>query len=91
MKLDPYGSSDKKDYEKISSMFSVYSVIGGYPSVVVTLKETGDILECRKIISNIIRIFCEESARYFGNNIIDVNIFNNALEGITKLLLNEKK
>ena len=58
LKLDLYGSSDKKDYEKISSMFSVYSVIGGYPSVVVTLKETGDILECRKIISNIIRIFC---------------------------------
>lgn len=91
LKLDLYGNSDKENYEKISNMFSIYSVIGGYPAVVVNLKETGDIAECRKIISNIVRIFCEESARYFGNNIIDVNIFNNTLESITKILANEKK
>ena len=55
---------------RISNMFSIYSVIGGYPAVIVTLKETGEIAECRKIISNIVRIFCEESARYFNDNII---------------------
>lgn len=103
LKLDLYGSSDKNDYEKISNMFSVYSVVGGYPAVVVNLKETGNIADCRKIISNIIRIFCEESARYFNDNIIkesgkdflsniiDVNMFNHTLESITKLLTNEKK
>lgn len=103
LELDLYGGSDKEDYEKISNMFSIYSVIGGYPAVVVTLKETGEIAECRKIISNIVRIFCEESARYFNNNIIkesenglvnniiDVNMFNHTLESITKLLVNEKK
>lgn len=103
LNLDLYGDSNKEDYEKISNMFSVYSVIGGYPAVVVTLKETGDIAECRKIISNIVRIFCEESARYFNdtiikesdgrfvNNIIDVNMFSTTLESITKLLVNEKK
>ena len=61
--------------------FSIFLFKNIGTALVVTLKETGHIAECRKIISNIVRIFCEESARYFGNNLVKESdsSFNEAL------------
>ncbi|SFD35677.1 ATP-binding protein [Clostridium uliginosum] len=91
LNLDFFGGSDEEDYEKISNMFSVYSVVGGYPEVVAKLEETGNIMECENIISNIIKTFCKELTKYFGDNSINVSIFNHILRSINKLLTNKKK
>lgn len=64
-KIDLYGTSDHQSYDELKGYYDTYCEIGGYPAVVNCYLETKDKEECRKILKQIIRIFIEESTRYY--------------------------
>lgn len=65
MNIDVYGSSEKKEYEQLQTLYNLYCSIGGYPGVVSKYKETGSITECYTVIGALLEMFRQESARYF--------------------------
>ncbi len=85
-----YGESIHKNYDELRSLYDIYCRIGGYPAVVRKYFETGDIKSCRSEIAHIIRIFVEESERYF-DDILEMNLLEQMLPGIAQTMLKEKK
>lgn len=88
--IDLYGESSHEDYELLKSFYGIYSKIGGYPAVVRKYFETGDISECRREIAHIIRIFVDESERYF-DNILEMGLLEQMLPLIAQTMVREKK
>lgn len=88
--LDLYGLSPHSEYNEIKKYFDVYMVIGGYPEIVTTYLETGSIEECEKKPWALVRVFMDESKRYF-DTITDVNIFDRIYQAMTTLMLTEKR
>lgn len=89
-KVDLYGSSSHGEYDELRDLYDIYCRIGGYPAVVRRYFETRDLDECRYEISQIIRIFVEESERYF-DDILEMNLLEQVLPGIARTMLKEKK
>lgn len=89
-KIDLYGSSDYQSYDELKEYYDTYCEIGGYPAVVNCYLETKDMEECRKILKQIIRIFTEESTRYFGS-VPGMNLFEQIFPAIAQLSVREKK
>ena len=89
-KIDLYGSSDHQSYDELKEYYDIYCEIGGYPAVVNCYLETKDMEECRKILKQIIRIFIEESTRYFGS-VLGMNLFEQIFPAIAQLSVREKK
>lgn len=79
--VDLYGGSEHEQYDELKSLYDIYCQIGGYPAVVMKYLETKNTEECEDVIAQIIRIFVEESARYFGS-IMEMNLFNRLLREI---------
>lgn len=77
-------------YEQLKEVYGLYCQIGGYPKVVETYLKKKDMLAAQEELARIIRIFSEESTRYF-RNITDVSIFRDILPAICRTLLREKK
>lgn len=88
--IDLYGNSEKESYQKLQSLFKIYTTIGGYPAVVKEYIATHSIDKSVLILENIIELFCNESKRYF-TDILDISIFNDIFCSITRILLKEKK
>lgn len=88
--IDLYGESSRKDYDELKKLYDIYCRIGGYPAVVRNYLETGNLTECRNEIAQIIRIFVEESERYF-EDILEMNLLEQMLPGIAQIMLKEKK
>ena len=88
--IDLYGNSDHRFYDELKALYDVYCKVGGYPSAVRKYFETGDVEECRKEVSGIIKIFIEESERYF-DDILQMNLLEQLLPAIAQLMLKEKK
>lgn len=88
--IDLYGSGDHAEYDELKSYYEIYCEIGGYPAVVTRYLETGDLDECREVLSQVIRIFVEESLHYFGN-ILEMNLFEQLFPAIAQLSVREKK
>ena len=89
-KIDLYGTSDHQSYDELKGYYDTYCEIGGYPAVVNCYLETKDKEECRKILKQIIRIFIEESTRYFGS-VLGINLFEQIFPAIAQLSVREKK
>lgn len=87
--LDPYGSSPHSEYDEIKKYFDIYLKIGGYPEIVTTYLETCDFSECEKKLWALVRVFMDESKRYF-DSVTDVNIFDRIFQSIVTLMLTEK-
>lgn len=88
--IDLYGSGDHADYDELKMYYDRYCEIGGYPAVVTRYLETGDVAECREVLSQVIRIFVEESSHYFGS-ILEMNLFEQLFPAIAQLSVREKK
>ena len=63
---------EKQIYKKAEELYNIYCQIGGYPKVVQKWTESGDINECRRIISEIIDGFYEESIRHI-DRLVDLD------------------
>lgn len=88
--IDLYGSSSHADYDKLQELFQVYLHIGGYPEVITTYLEDGDISECQSKVADLLRTFVKESGRYFKSP-VELAIFENIFAAIAIILLKEKK
>ena len=85
-----YGDSAHSDYEELKEYYRIYTEIGGYPAVVKKYLETKDVGKCREVLRNIIRIFIDESERYF-NNVIEIQLFDQIFSAIAQSMIKEKK
>lgn len=89
-KVDLFGGSLHEQYEELKKWYDVYCQIGGYPAVVKKYIEKQDIAACRKETANIIKIFIEESERYF-DDILEVNLLEQMLPAVAQSMIKEKK
>jgi predicted AAA+ superfamily ATPase len=88
--LDLFGKSEKSTYELIYNKYKDYRVVGGYPEVVCKYLNSGvDNLE--GLFEKLLRIFCEESARYFDGDILTARMFEDCINAIIQMLANNKK
>lgn len=88
--IDIYGKSASKEYEALTSLYRVYTKIGGYPAVVREYIKSKDMHMCNSIIENIVQRFTEESASYFNNDKCMV-VFNNVYKAAFMMMSKEKK
>lgn len=88
--IDLYGASPHEQYDELKKWYELYSEIGGYPAVVCTYLESGEIEQCKKVLYQITRIFIEESSRYF-RQILDINLFEQLFPAIAQISVREKK
>ena len=73
--LDLYGQSTAEVYRKLSKYYSVYTKIGGYPAVVLRYLESYSIEEANTELLKIIKLFTNESKRYF-DDILDDEVYD---------------
>ena len=88
--IDLYGESTHEEYDRLKSWYSIYATIGGYPAVIKEYLETKDISKCFVVLDEIIRIFVQESTRYF-QNIMEISLFEQILPAIALTMAKEKK
>lgn len=65
--LDLYGQSADEVYQKLSEYYSIYTKIGSYPAVVLRYMENGSIEDANAELLKIIKLFTNESKRYFND------------------------
>ena len=88
--LDLFGASSEEQYQKLSELYGLYIKIGGYPSVVLRYLESGSIEQANEELLKIIRLFTNESKRYF-DDILDYEVYDNIFSGVARVLVKEKK
>ena len=79
--IDLYGGDRHDHYDILKKWYQIYCTIGGYPAVIKRYLETGDMKACEAELYQVIRIFIEESIRYF-DNILDMNLFDQLFPAI---------
>lgn len=89
-KLDLFGAGLKEDYQRLSELYETYLKIGGYPAVVLRYLETQSIESANTELLKIIRLFTNESKRYF-EDILDNEVYDNIFSGVARVLVKEKK
>lgn len=89
-KLDIFGAGEERVYQEISSEYEVYRQIGGYPSVVLKYLSGASVKTCHEELQEIIRLFTNESRRYF-DDILDYEAYGNLFCSIARTLVKEKK
>lgn len=85
-----YGESEPEVYENLGKLYEDYCQIGGYPSVVLKYLEHAPVQECQEQLLKIIRLFTNESRRYFGD-IADDAAYTNIFTSVARVLAKEKK
>lgn len=83
--LDLFGASLSQDYWKIHKRFDTYMRVGGYPSVLREIITKSDATSWKES-SRIVDMCVEEVSRYFAN-IIDINLFPDAMACVANLVL----
>lgn len=90
LELDIFGSGEENVYQELFFWYECYSQIGGYPSVILRYLDTASIKACREELQEIIRLFTNESRRYF-DDILDYEAYGNLFCSIARVLVKEKK
>lgn len=88
--LDLYGGSDAETYQKLQDLYHDYCRIGGYPGVVLKYLENVPIQDCQSELLKIIRLFTNESRRYF-EDILEDAVYDNMFSGVARILVKEKR
>lgn len=71
--------------------FTIYTArLAGYPAVVLTYMETGSISQCQLTLEKIVRLFANESRRYF-KDILEYDSYENLFTSVARLLVRGKK
>ena len=84
------GESDAEIYKELNELYNDYCMIGGYPSVVLKYLEKAPLQDCQAELFKIIRLFTNESRRYF-EDILDDAVYENLFAGVARILAKEKK
>ncbi|MCM1233560.1 MAG: AAA family ATPase [Ruminococcus flavefaciens] len=87
---DIFGGGDAGAYQELQRLYSDYCQIGGYPSVVLRYLEDASLKDCQTELLKIIRLFTNESRRYF-EDILDDAVYDNIFSGVARILAKEKK
>jgi uncharacterized protein len=88
-RIDLYGQSPREWYDDLKKEYQIYCMIGGYPDVVNAYLASHDMEECERAIYQVIRVFIEESSRYF-DNVLSMNLFEQLFPSIAQLSIREK-
>lgn len=88
--LDLFGKSETVTYENLRGLYRIYSMIGGYPAVVLQYLETKSVDDCQAVLFKIIKLFIQESRRYF-EDILDDEVYGNMFFCVARILVKEKK
>ena len=88
--LDLSGAGKEEAYEELSKLYEVYTKIGGYPAVVLRYLETESVEEANRELLKIIKLFTNESKRYF-DDILDNEVYDNIFSSVARVLVKEKK
>ncbi len=88
--LDLYGKSEKQDYDLIYSKYKDYCIVGGYPEIVCTYLNNG-MDNISNLFEKLLRVFCEESARYFDGDILNTRTFEDCITAMVQMLSSSKK
>ncbi len=88
--VDLLGSSNPEQYDELKEYYKIYCEIGGYPDVINCYMETQDTQECKRVLTQIIRTFIEESTRYLGG-IQEMILLEQIFPAIAQLSAREKK
>lgn len=84
--LDLYGNSSQQVYSELERLYHVYCMIGGYPAVVLKYMEQEDVTQCQMVLEKIIRLFANESRRYF-KDILEYDGYENLFTDIARSLV----
>lgn len=90
VKTDLFGASEASNYDDLRKFYKLYTVVGGYPAIVQKVIENENLFDVATQIEELVRIFCEESRRYF-QEIEAISLLQNLLSGVASLLMKEKK
>ena len=88
--INLFGKSSDDSYTKLKSLYEVYCKIGGYPSVVLKYLECRSLQECHGELVKIIRLFANESRRYF-EDILDLATYENLFTSVARVFAKEKR
>lgn len=88
--MDLYSGSNESIYQELQKYYEDYCQIGGYPSVVLQYLENASFEDCQTELLKIIRLFTNESKRYF-EDILDDAVYDNMFSGVARILAKEKK
>lgn len=88
--LELFGSSSNEEYELIYSKYKDYTIVGGYPEIVCQYLNNG-LENIDVLFEKLLRIFCEESARYFDGDILTARIFHDCIGAIMQIFVSGKK
>lgn len=89
-KMSLCGESDGTVYQELQKLYNDYCMIGGYPGVVLKYLEKAPVQDCQAELLKIIRLFTNESRRYF-EDILDDAVYENLFSGVARILAKEKK
>ncbi|MBQ3420102.1 MAG: AAA family ATPase [Romboutsia sp.] len=76
--LDLFGSSPSEQYDLIYDKYKDYTIVGGYPEVVCEYIENG-LDNIDGLFEKLLRVFCEESARYFDGDILTAKMLEDCV------------
>lgn len=88
--LDLYGESSEEIYRNLANLYKIYTKIGGYPAVILRYMESGSVEEANTELLKIIKLFTNESKRYF-DDILDDEVYDNIFSSVARVLVKEKK
>ena len=83
--IDLYGNSEEAVYEELSDLYKIYTSIGGYPAVVLQYLKNNSIDDCQEVLLRIIKLFINESKRYF-QDILDEKVYDNIFSCIARIV-----
>ena len=84
-KMSLCGGSNAEIYQELQALYNDYCMIGGYPGVVLKYLENAPLQECQAELLKIIRLFTNESMRYF-EDILDAAVYENLFSGVARIL-----
>lgn len=85
-----YGESSEDTYRELQRLYDDYCQVGGYPAVVLKYMENAPVQECQTELLKVIRLFTNESRRYF-EDILDDAVYDNIFVSVARILAKEKK
>lgn len=88
--MNLYGESSEDVYQELQRLYDDYCQIGGYPEVILKYMENASVQECQAELLKIIRLFTNESRRYF-EDILDDTVYDNIFVSVARVLVKEKR